>query len=66
MPKLKTHSGAKKRFFITKNRKVRHKKAGLRHLLTGMPASRGRHLRKLGTLSGAEAKFVLERLLPYS
>ncbi len=64
MPKLKTHSGAKKRFFVTKRRKVKHKKAGLRHLLTGMSSNRGRKLRKSKPLPATQAKYVLSKLLP--
>ncbi|MBU2567405.1 MAG: 50S ribosomal protein L35, partial [Elusimicrobia bacterium] len=33
MPKLKTHSGAKKRFRFTGTGRIKYKKAGLRHLL---------------------------------
>ena len=33
MPKIKTHSGAKKRFKITKNGKVLHGKTNRRHKL---------------------------------
>ncbi|NLT29046.1 MAG: 50S ribosomal protein L35 [Propionibacterium sp.] len=32
MPKMKTHSGAKKRFKITGSGKVMHRKAGKMHL----------------------------------
>lgn len=35
MPKLKSHSGAKKRFNLTKNGKVKRAHAGKRHLLNG-------------------------------
>ena len=35
MPKIKTHSGAKKRFALTKNGKVKRAHAGKRHLLNG-------------------------------
>lgn len=56
--KFKSHSGAKKRFKITKKGKVLHKKAGLRHLLIGMSANRGRRLRKPGSLSRSEAKKI--------
>ena len=34
MPKLKTHSGAKKRFNLTKNGKVKRAKAFKSHILT--------------------------------
>ena len=46
MPKIKSHRGAAKRFWISATGKVKHKKAGLRHLLTGMDGGRGRHMRK--------------------
>ena len=64
MPKLKSHSGAKKRFKITATGKVLYKKAGARHLLAGMSSKRGRFLRKKGQLSGADAK-VIHKMLPY-
>lgn len=65
MPKMKTHSGAKKRFSVTKNRKVKHRKAGLRHLLTGMSSSRGRRLHKKGILHDAAAANILLKM-PYA
>jgi large subunit ribosomal protein L35 len=65
MPKLKSHSGAKKRFRFTARGKVVHKKAGARHLLQGMSASRSRQLRRPDGLPRAESK-VIKRLLPYA
>ncbi len=65
MPKIRSHSGAKKRFFITKRGKVKHKKAGLRHLLTGMSPNRGRNLRHSEILNTKDAK-VIKKLLPYA
>ena len=35
MPKIKTHSGAKKRFSVTKNGKFKRGHIGKRHLLNG-------------------------------
>ena len=35
MPKIKTHSGAKKRFSLTKSGKVKRAHANKRHLLNG-------------------------------
>ena len=66
MPKLKTHSGAKKRFRKTSGGKYLHRKAGLRHLLTGMSAKRGRFLSKEGVIekSDIEGK-TLRKYLPY-
>ena len=65
MPKIKSHSAAKKRFKITKCGKVKHKKAGLRHLLTGMSARRGRRLRKSVVLNNTDSKIV-KSLIPYA
>jgi len=65
MPKIKSHRGAGKRFLITAKGKVKHKKQGLRHLLIGMTANRGRHLRKATYLNPVDAK-VIKTLLPYN
>ncbi|MFH1368319.1 MAG: 50S ribosomal protein L35 [Elusimicrobiota bacterium] len=65
MPKIKSHSGAKKRFFVSKRGKVKHKKAGLRHLLTGMSSNRGRNLRHSTYLNDKDGK-LLKRIMPYS
>ncbi len=46
MPKMKTHSGAKKRFSITGSGKVRRLKAYKSHILTKMDAKKKRHLRR--------------------
>ncbi|MCB4756907.1 MAG: 50S ribosomal protein L35 [Elusimicrobia bacterium] len=64
MPKLKTHSGAKKRFKITARGKVVHKRAGARHLLQGMSAGRSRFLRRPGQLNTTQTRMI-KRLLPY-
>lgn len=65
MPKLKSHSGSKKRFKITGRGKVVHKKAGARHLLQGMSSSRSRQLRRPATLNNQQAR-VVKAMLPYS
>lgn len=46
MPKMKSHSGAKKRFKKTGNGKVKRKKANKGHLLTKKSPKRKRKLRK--------------------
>jgi len=63
---MKSHSGAKKRFKKTVSGKWLHRKSGLRHLLTGMSAKRGRNLRtaKVEEKNSAEAH-VLRQALPY-
>lgn len=66
MPKMKSHSGAKKRFRKTSTGKWLHRKSGLRHLLTGMSAKRGRDLRtvKVEEKNSAEGR-MLKAYLPY-
>jgi large subunit ribosomal protein L35 len=44
MPKMKTHSGAKKRFRITGGGKVMREQANRRHLFEGKPSKRTRRL----------------------
>jgi large subunit ribosomal protein L35 len=65
MPKQKTHSGASKRFRITKNGKVIHNKAYKSHLLTKKGKTRKRHLRQKGLISKKEAHKI-KLMLPYS
>ncbi len=64
MPKMKSHSGAKKRFFVTKRGKIKHKKAGQRHLLTGMSSNRGRNLKHSAILNTKDTH-NLKKYLPY-
>lgn len=66
MPKIKTHSGAKKRFKKTATGKWLHRKAGLRHLLIGMSAKRGRHLRTVKVIEeNTSSAKLLKKYLPY-
>jgi len=44
MPKMKTHSGAKKRLKRLKSGKVKRKQTGVRHLNSHMSSKRKRHL----------------------
>jgi large subunit ribosomal protein L35 len=45
MPKMKTHSGAKKRFKLTGTGKIRRQQANRRHYLEHKPASLKRRLK---------------------
>ena len=65
MPKMKSHSGAKKRFFKTAGGKWRHQRAGKRHLLAPMSASRSRFLSGKNELNKTESKKI-SRYLPYA
>ena len=62
MPKLKTKSGAKKRFKLTGTGKVKIKRAGMRHILTKKSSDWKRKQRKAGTLCAADAR-IAKRLL---
>lgn len=64
MPKIKSHRGAGKRFWITGGGKVKYKRPGLRHLLIGMSANRGRHLRKASYLKETDSA-IIKTLIPY-
>ena len=65
MPKMKTHSGAKKRFRKTASGRIKHKRAGKRHLLTPTPGKRGQFLRGTNYLNNTDAK-NLRKFLPYA
>ncbi len=65
MPKMKSNSGAKKRFKITAKGKVLHGMQGKRHLLTAKPTGRKRSLRGTGVMAEADAAKV-RRMLPYA
>ncbi|MFT4186564.1 MAG: 50S ribosomal protein L35 [Micrococcaceae bacterium] len=62
MPKMKTHSGAKKRFKQTGSGKLRREQANRRHLLEGKPSTRTRRIKGDTDVSKADTKAV-KRLL---
>ena len=64
MPKLKTHSGAKKRFNLTKTGKVKRARAYKSHILTKKDTKRTRHLRKDAFVDATVAPQIM-RLIPY-
>jgi large subunit ribosomal protein L35 len=51
MPKLKTHKGIKKRFKISANGKVSHKRCGSSHLMSHKSGKQVRRLRKKSTMA---------------
>lgn len=55
MPKMKTHSGAKKRFRTTANGKVRGRKANSSHILEKKNAKRKRRLGRPAQISESDA-----------
>lgn len=65
MPKVKTHSGAKKRFSFTAGGKVSYKKCGRSHLLKTKDSRRLRRLRQDGILNTTLTK-TMKKLMPYA
>ena len=64
MPKIKTHSGAKKRFKKTKSGKVKRSHAYTSHILTKKSTKRKRNLRKQ-VVADVTNQNQLKRLIPY-
>jgi large subunit ribosomal protein L35 len=62
MPKMKTHSGASKRFRITGTGKIMRRRANRNHLLEHKPSTRTRRLFDEVELAPADKKRI-ERLL---
>ncbi|MCL2782459.1 MAG: 50S ribosomal protein L35 [Propionibacteriaceae bacterium] len=56
MPKMKTHSGAKKRFKVTGSGKLIHARAGKAHLNEHKPTKRTRRLGQDSVLVPSDAK----------
>ncbi len=64
MPKVKTHSGAKKRFKKLKSGLIKAARAYRRHLLTKKSRKRKRDLRRSQYIDSTHIKHV-SPLLPY-
>lgn len=64
MPKIKTHSGAKKRFKLTKNGKVKRAHAYKSHILNKKSTKRKRNLRKTAVADRTNVA-TLKKLIPY-
>lgn len=62
MPKMRSHSGSKKRFKITATGKVMRCRPGTSHLAPGKTQKRVRHLRKGATVSAADIKRIRKQL----
>lgn len=65
MPKMKTHSSAKKRFKVTKSGKVKSKQAFTSHMMMNKPKSMKRKARGLTVMNEADERIVLRNFLPY-
>ena len=64
MPKLKTHSGAKKRFRVTKTGKIKRAKAYKSHILNKKDSKRKRGLRQ-ATYADKTNVAAIKALIPY-
>lgn len=62
--KLKSHSGAKKRFFRTASGKLAYRKSGRSHIMVHKNAKRLRSLRETGYVTDTLME-QMNRLLPY-
>ncbi len=66
MPKLKTKSGAKKRFKVTATGKVMHAQRGKRHGMIKRTTKFIRNARGTMILCDQDAKIVKKNFLPYA
>ena len=64
MPKIKTHSGAKKRFKLSKNGKVIRAHANKSHILNKKTTKRKRGLRQSAVTDKTNVAAV-KRMIPY-
>ena len=64
MPKLKTHSGAKKRFNLTKTGKVKRAHAYKSHILNKKSTKRKRGLRQAAMADETNVS-AIKRMIPY-
>lgn len=64
MPKLKTHSGSKKRFNLTKTGKVKRAHAFKSHILNKKNTKRKRRLRS-GTYADKTNVAAIKKMIPY-
>ncbi|MBO3747730.1 50S ribosomal protein L35 [Streptosporangiaceae bacterium NEAU-GS5] len=62
MPKMKTHSGAKKRFRLTGSGKVIRRRANRKHLFEHKPSTRTRRLENDIVTSPADAPAIKKLL----
>jgi len=64
MPKMKSHSGSKKRFRFSATGKARRKHSHKNHILTKKNGGRIRRLKGM-TIVSPEDQVRIDRLLPY-
>ena len=65
MPKMKTKSGAAKRFKASRSGRIKRSQANLRHILTKKPTKRKRHLRGTTNVHATNEASV-RAMMPYA
>ena len=65
MPKMKTKSGAKKRFKVASSGRIKRGSAFRRHILTKKSTKRKRHLRGAASVHDSDTRAV-RSMLPYA
>lgn len=65
MPKMKSHSGAKKRYRITGNGKLKRGQKGKSHILTKKTRKRKADLRQTAYLASPKQERTITSLLPH-
>ena len=63
MPKLKTHSSAKKRFIVKKSGSVKYKKPKTSHMMMNKPKSMKRKAKNPTTMLDMDAKKVVDNYM---
>ncbi len=62
MPKQKTHKGIAKRVKVTGRGKLKHRRAGASHLMSGKNAKRRRRIRTTAIIRAGKLKAMKEAL----
>ena len=64
MPKMKTNSGAAKRFKVTKSGKFKHARSRRRHLLEAKSPKQSRRMRAKGIVHASDW-YKVHQMMPY-
>ena len=62
MPKMRTHSGTKKRLKVTASAQIKRSRAGNRHLAPGKTQKQKRQLRKFSLVTTSDKKRIRQQL----
>jgi len=65
MPKIKSNSGAKKRFKVAASGRIKRNQSHRRHILTKKSTKRKRHLRSPAAIHASDVGLI-KRMLPYA